>query len=671
MVSVILAFLLLYSVPIETSSLVNNPQPVFNFTMTSPNTNPQRNAWAALMAEELPKAGIGLKHLSVAWDVLGPRTYAHARDGTCSHYKFDSTLMGPGTECVGRIPTYEDGGYDIFYVGLSGSIYYNPTKAYSNEEYSPKTWNFASIDNDDLTKAIIAYRTEFDPVKRLPLAKAVQAIMYGEQHYINMLNTGGVWAFNNGLLFDGVAASQDNFVLLSTKNLAAQSALWSHPTQTRLVYGHPYRISQFHPFTITDYISKIYTLFVYSYLYEYDVTGVGDYEYMPSLAASMPVWSENNTKATITLNASATFSDGSPVLPSDVANSFHMHMSPDWSVGYYSITTYLDSYDSVAVDGLDVAGGKVTIKLNAPLFSAIGDVFQVTIHKRSSLGTPSATVSYGGVPALGPLGELDANGNPWDWNRDVTKYIGSGPYMWDTIDKVGYNIKLVKNANWWGGAVGFDEIQFNFYAWKSAALAALEAGDIDILDSQFKPMSIELDPIAGTNYYVFPDFGTQMLVFNMDHPVFGTGIDTPLGKADPTKAEDAARYIRQAFSHLVPRDYIVEEIVNNVGTAGTTLWPELAHGYDTSLQPFPYSVAKAQELVEMAGYELHPKTVASTSSTESTTETTQTTKTATSTTSKSSASLNTIDPLPFSWWGLYFGLSVMVALHIFSRKLRK
>ncbi|MHA2068399.1 MAG: ABC transporter substrate-binding protein, partial [Candidatus Thorarchaeota archaeon] len=583
-----------------------------------PNSNPQRNAWAALMAEELPKAGIGLKHLSVAWDVLGPVTYAHPTDGSCSHYLFNATSLEKGSKCTGIIPGYEDGGFDIFYVGLSGSIGYNPTSAYSSELYAPNSNNMAMIDNDELTKAIIAYRTEFDAVKRLPLAKAVQAIMYEEQNYINMLNTGGVWGYSDNVLYDGAPATQEDFVLMSTTNYAHGNALWGSTTKTKQVIGHAYEISQFHPFTIQDYISRLYSLYVYSTLYEYESTGAGTYEFIPTLAETMPVWSENNTKATVKLNASAKFSDDSPVLPSDVANSFHMHLTTSWSVGYSGIATYLDENNSVSIgdtngdDAItaadDVAGGLVTFKLNGPLYSAIQDVIgQPSIHKASTLGTPSATVSYGGVPALGPLGELDADGNPHDWNKDVTKYVGSGPFLWDTIDKVGYNVKLVKDADWWGGDVELDEIQFNFYNDKAAALSALEGGDIDVLEAQFKPSVTELDPIAGVSYYVFGDFGTQMIVFNMDHAVFGTGVDTPLGKEDPTKAADAAKYIRQAFSHLVPRDFIVDEIAEGVGTAGTTLWPELSEGYDTSLQPYAYSVEKAQELVEMAGYELKEK----------------------------------------------------------------
>ncbi|MHA2252221.1 MAG: hypothetical protein ACXAD7_17785, partial [Candidatus Kariarchaeaceae archaeon] len=36
---------------------------------------------------------------------------------------------------------------------------------------------------------------------------------------------------------------------------------------------------------------------------------------------------------------------------------------------------------------------------------------------------------------------------------------------------------------------------------------------------------------------------------------------------------------------------------------GTTLWPELAVGYDKSLEPYEYNLETAKELLEMAGYD--------------------------------------------------------------------
>ena len=87
----------------------DNPNPVMNVYLLSPNTNEARNQWANLMQNELPKAGIGVTgHTNAGWDVVGPRTFA---------YPVEDTSVG--------IPTWEDGGYDMVFIGISGSLAYD------------------------------------------------------------------------------------------------------------------------------------------------------------------------------------------------------------------------------------------------------------------------------------------------------------------------------------------------------------------------------------------------------------------------------------------------------------------------------------------------------------------------------------------------------------------
>jgi ABC-type oligopeptide transport system substrate-binding subunit len=95
----------------------------------------------------------------------------------------------------------------------------------------------------------------------------------------------------------------------------------------------------------------------------------------------------------------------------------------------------------------------------------------------------------------------------------------------------------------------------------------------------------------------------QELGFNMKHPVFGTGVDTPLGKQDPSRAAEAARYVRQAISHLIDRQTIIATILNGYGTLGvTTPITRVTAGFDTTLEPYTYDVNLAKALLADAGY---------------------------------------------------------------------
>jgi len=62
--------------------------------------------------------------------------------------------------------------------------------------------------------------------------------------------------------------------------------------------------------------------------------------------------------------------------------------------------------------------------------------------------------------------------------------------------------------------------------------------------------------------------------------------------------------VRQAISHLVPRESIIDTILDGYGVAGvTTPFTPLTLGYDTSLQPYSYDVELAKSLLAAAGYD--------------------------------------------------------------------
>jgi len=90
----------------------------------------------------------------------------------------------------------------------------------------------------------------------------------------------------------------------------------------------------------------------------------------------------------------------------------------------------------------------------------------------------------------------------------------------------------------------------------------------------------------------------------MRHPVFGTGVDTPLGKSDPSKAAEAAKYVRQAISHCINRQGIIDTIIAGYGSPGlTTAVTKVTAGYDSSLTPYSYDLELAKSLLAAAGYD--------------------------------------------------------------------
>ncbi len=87
----------------------------------------------------------------------------------------------------------------------------------------------------------------------------------------------------------------------------------------------------------------------------------------------------------------------------------------------------------------------------------------------------------------------------------------------------------------------------------------------------------------------------------MKHPILGTGELTPAGT---TKA---AKSIRKAISHAIPRETIINETLGGLGSPGVTTMPEVCIGFNESLQPCSFDLDLAKEFMEAAGYSYLPE----------------------------------------------------------------
>jgi ABC-type transport system substrate-binding protein len=189
--------------------------------------------------------------------------------------------------------------------------------------------------------------------------------------------------------------------------------------------------------------------------------------------------------------------------------------------------------------------------------------------------------------------------------------IGTGPYWYAAYDPTTFSNCLAKNTNYWNKATleaaGTFQIETLFIQCiedSDPAIAALKAGDVDVLDSQYGLQTKLASIVAPWGDYVSYDaFAVQELGFNMKNPVWGTGVDTPLGKQDPSRAAEAARYVRQAMSHLIDRQKIIDTILAGYGNPGvTTAITKLTVGFDESLGYYEYDETLAKSLLAAAGY---------------------------------------------------------------------
>lgn len=552
-------------------------QPYFKITLIVPGANPARKQWAQIIENSLDAVGIDAVRVELDWGTV-----------------YDRALT-PAADMVGK--TYDEGGFDALFIGYAMGIDPDPFGLYDSSQFPPSGQNYYLWDNAENDRLCRLIKETVDENKRLEYVKQWQKLAYEEVPSATILYTREVVAF------DPTALQKEPFLAYHypawprVKNwkLAAGS------TQTTIVLAQtgPAPEEGLNPLLTTSY----YDLTVYDNVFDslaerWDLI---DMEMVPALATSWEVASDQKTW-TVHLRQGVKWHDGVEFTADDVKFTFDSAMNPDIAspTGAF-VEEILGSPDNIEV----VDPYTVVFRLPKPYAYFVETILNSYIIPKHVLENvpPSQWASHPFNTASGSytVGSYTAYGP-----------IGTGPYVYAAYDPTTTANIMTKNANYWNKAAleaaGTFKIE-TFYVQciesSDAALSALKSGAVDVLDSQYhletKLASIEK---PWGDYADYDAFGVQELGFNMRHPVFGTGVDTPLGKKDPSKAAEAARYVRQAISHLIPRQDIINTILNGYGTPGvTTPITTLTAGFDTSLKPYEYNVELAKSLLAAAGYE--------------------------------------------------------------------
>jgi ABC-type transport system substrate-binding protein len=356
-------------------------------------------------------------------------------------------------------------------------------------------------------------------------------------------------------------------------------------------------VLELNPFVSTSY----YDLTAFGVLYPglNRKNNMVDAQMEPMLATNWTVAADGKTW-TVTLRQDAFWDDGQQVTADDVVFSYQSVFDPDLACQAYGgyVSVFGAPENIVKIDDF-------TVEFRLPQIYALFDTLFLDdniVPKHIFENIPYADWRTHGTNT--------GLGNP--------NIVGCGPYSWVGLDETTSTFKFEKNDNYFKAdeleADGYFQVEdywVTFIEGWEAALAALKNGDVHFLDSQYHPEGhlAELDEGVDEGwcaYTLYSSNGYQELGFNCQHPVWGTGVDTPLGQSDPSRAAEAARYLRQAVSHCIPRTQIVYEILGGVGQAGDQhSFPGQPERRD-DLLPYEFNLTRARELIEMAGYSLAP-----------------------------------------------------------------
>jgi len=579
--AIILGLLLLLSAfLIPAIFLARGQDTLFRVTLTTPSTNPSRQAWSEIVQQNMIAAGIDAVRVIQDWGTIYDRA------------------LDPPEEIMGKI--FDDGGYDMLFVGYAMGIDPDPYSLYHSSQLPPgqNYYNWENEENDRLAKLI---KETVDENQLIQYAKEWQKLAYDEQPSITIKYD------EEAVCYDPTALEPEPLELLHYPAWpkVQEWKLTPSTTQTDIVLAQtgPAPEEGLNPHVSTSY----YDLTVFGTVFECLTRreNLDTLELVPALATSWESSADGKTW-TFNLRQGVKWHDGVEFTADDVKFTYTAVMDDDLaSQGGTFVRDVIGSADNIEI--VD----DYTIKFNLPAPYAF---LASTLLADGTTGwiLPKHVLEnvpydeWRTHPFNTGVGSYESNGQTWYGP------IGTGPYWYAGYDPVTFTNAMSRNDDYWNAQTLWDAGLFEienylvvFIEGSDAAITALKTGEVDILDAQYS-LQAKLDSIEEPwgDYVRYTAFGLQELGFNMKHPILGTGVDTPLGQEDPSRAAEAARYVRQAISHLVPRQSIIDTILEGYGAQGiTTPFTPLTLGYDTSLQPYSYDVELAKSLLAAAGYD--------------------------------------------------------------------
>ena len=176
---------------------------------------------------------------------------------------------------------------------------------------------------------------------------------------------------------------------------------------------------------------------------------------------------------------------------------------------------------------------------------------------------------------------------------------GTGPFRFVAFRR-GERIDLARNDAYWGGAPAWDKISFRIMPTDPARLAALLAGDVDLIE-QVPPADLARIRTR-KDLQVAQKVSWRTIFFHLDQYR-----DRPPGVADRA-GKPLARNpfrdarVRLAISKAINRQAIVERVMEGTAIPAANLVSPPVFGFAAGLKPEAHDPEGAKKLLAEAGY---------------------------------------------------------------------
>ena len=176
--------------------------------------------------------------------------------------------------------------------------------------------------------------------------------------------------------------------------------------------------------------------------------------------------------------------------------------------------------------------------------------------------------------------------------------VGTGPYKLSSW-KPGEAMMLEANADYWAGAPTFASVEVRPLKNDAARLAALQSGDVDIIDAV---PTADLERIeADDAFTVYSQPANLAIYLHLDSDrEYTPNITAKDGSQIKNPLRDVR--VREAISKAINRPGIVARIMDGAAAPASQMLPAGFSGVSDNLKPMEYDVEGAKALLAEAGY---------------------------------------------------------------------
>jgi peptide/nickel transport system substrate-binding protein len=298
------------------------------------------------------------------------------------------------------------------------------------------------------------------------------------------------------------------------------------------------------------------------------------------------------------------------LVSNDANNQLHPALAVSWRA-VDPLTWEIKLRDGVKFhDGGDFTAADVVFSLDraksvpnspASFAGAVGSIAaaaaidRLTVQIKTTAPTPQLIEQIGIVYMVSHR-TADATTNDYNSGKAM---IGTGPYKfveWLPAQR----LVMERNPGYWGTPPDFDRVTLRFIPKEAARVAALLAGDVDLID-QVPPSDVK-SLGANAKVKLYSIASTRLVYLALDSardqsPFVTDAAGKPL---DRNPLKDVR--VRRAISKMIDRKVIVDRLLDGSGEASAQMVPEGVGGFDPSLPPPAADVAGAKALLAEAGY---------------------------------------------------------------------